>query len=75
MSLNNWAWIGASLIVYSILSWQLPWAGVEEGTDKPVESTKSHGNPSLLSLQTFITTFNDCPQDNVFCNHLKIIVN
>ena len=32
-----------------------------------VESTKSRGNsPSLLSLQTFMTTFKDCPQENVF---------
>ena len=37
---------GASLIVYSIVSRQVPWAGVEERRDKPVESTKSQGNPA-----------------------------
>ena len=57
----------ASLIVYSVLSRRLPWVGVEEGEDKLVESTKSRGNPlPLLSLQTFMTTFKDCLQDNVF---------
>ena len=58
---------GASLIVYSIVSRQVPWAGVEERRDKPVESTKSHGNPAppchFKLLWQLLTTVR--PEDNV----------